>query len=206
MSDPTKRQYSYLDGAYDFFNKALFNDTLPRCLITMQRHGRSRGFFHGERFVRSDGIEVADEIALNPALFRTRTTEETLSTLVHEMAHLWQHHLGTPPRTCYHNKEWADKMDSLGLIASNTGEPGGKRTGQQMTHYIEPGGPFDRQCKALIAKGFVLPYVQQADDEIAAKKGASKTKFTCPVCKAHAWGKPDLLLICGSDQVAMASG
>jgi hypothetical protein len=29
-------------------------------------------------------------------------------------------------------------MESIGLVPSNTGLPGGKRTGQQMTHYIMP--------------------------------------------------------------------
>lgn len=37
-----------------------------------------------------------------------------LSTLVQEMVHLWQHHFGKPGRRRYLNKQWADKMDSLG--------------------------------------------------------------------------------------------
>jgi hypothetical protein len=31
----------------------------------------------------------------------------SLSTLVHEMAHLQQNHFGKSSRTGYHNKEWA---------------------------------------------------------------------------------------------------
>jgi len=41
-----------------------------------------------------EGGEETDEIALNPSTFRSRSTEETLSTLVHEMCHLWQFHKG----------------------------------------------------------------------------------------------------------------
>ena len=59
---------------------------------------------------------MTDEIALNPAHFASRPTAGTLSTLAHEMAHLWQHHFGTPSRTGYHNKEWAAKMREIGLI------------------------------------------------------------------------------------------
>ncbi|HIE17406.1 MAG TPA: hypothetical protein EYP71_04350, partial [Dehalococcoidia bacterium] len=91
----------------------------------------------------SDGDVVVDEIALNPTHFKERTMAQTLSTLVHEMCHLWQHHFGKPPRGNYHNKQWATKMLSCGLIPSDTGREGGKQTGQNMTHYIEDGGVFD---------------------------------------------------------------
>ena len=59
---------------------------------------------------RRHAEETTDEIALNPATFHDRTAEEILSTLVHEMVHLWQHHFGTPSRASYHNREWAAKM------------------------------------------------------------------------------------------------
>jgi hypothetical protein len=41
----------------------------------------------------------------------------------------WQQDRGTPPRRCYHNPEWADKMPDIGLIPSDTGEARGSRTG-----------------------------------------------------------------------------
>ena len=45
-----------------------------------------------------------------------------------------------PGRTGYHNREWASKMLEVGLVPSDTGQPGGKQTGQHMTHYIDPKG------------------------------------------------------------------
>ena len=33
------------------------------------------------------------------------------------MCHQWQQHFGKPSRNGYHNKQWADKMESVGLIA-----------------------------------------------------------------------------------------
>jgi hypothetical protein len=169
----------------------------------MQRKARSMGFFHGRRFIDQDGVDIRDEIALNPTALREHPVEETLSTLVHEMAHLWQHHFGNPSRSSYHNAEWADKMESIGLMPSSTGQPGGKRTGQKMSDYIITGGAFDRACTALLRKGFRLPYVQRTDDPAATVKIGSKTKFTCPICHANAWGKPDLILVCGLDGVQM---
>ncbi len=53
---------------------------------------------------------------------------DTLSTLVHEMCHVWQHH--TPAKKCrggYHDRVWGAKMEEIGLMPSNTGLPGGKK-------------------------------------------------------------------------------
>jgi SprT-like family len=64
----------------------------------MQRHKGAFGFFSGERFANaSDPKEITDEIVLNPVHFATRKPDEVLSTLVHEMVHLWQHHFGEQP-------------------------------------------------------------------------------------------------------------
>ena len=138
MENPTKITYGTLVHAYDFFNKKLFEDELPPCLITMQRRNRSYGYFCGDRFSTRSGDEITDEIALNPQHFKDRNTEQILSTLVHEMAHLWQHHFGKPGRGRYHNKEWGAKMKEIGLYPSSTGQEGGKETGDSVSHYILP--------------------------------------------------------------------
>lgn len=198
---PTHRTYTSLDAAYDHFNRELFAGKLPGCLITMQRHKGAYGYFSGNRFASLDNPEeVTDEIALNPATFGTRTPTRILSTLVHEMVHLWQHHKGKPSRNGYHNKEWAAKMREVGLIPTDTGEPGGKETGQKVTHIIEEGGRFAKACTAfLVKKGSILYQDRAGEGEAAVtrkKKAASKTKFTCPACGLNAWAKPDAHLTC----------
>ena len=75
-TDPTRTTYQGLTEAYDFFNQRLFGGRLPRCLITMQRQRGAYGYFAGKRFGTRDGQEITDEIALNPAHFRSRTTRE----------------------------------------------------------------------------------------------------------------------------------
>jgi predicted SprT family Zn-dependent metalloprotease len=205
-TSPTQRTYDRLNEAYSYFNKKLFSGTLPHCLITMQRRSGAYGYFAGDKFGTKDGKEKTDEIALNPSHFRNRTTEEVLSTLVHEMAHLWQHHHGKPSRTSYHNREWAERMRGLGLNPSSTGQPGGKETGQKVSHYIAEKGAFATECAALIAGGFALPYVElwnDGDESKRKKKAASKTKYTCPDCGNNAWAKPDTNLICGDCDVAL---
>ena len=125
--------------AYAYFNKRLFEGRLPPCLITVRPHRGAYGYFSGERFGSRDGKEIHDEIALNIRHFEKRTPCEIMSTLVHEMVHLEQAHFGSPSRNGYHNKEWAGLMERVGLMPSDTGAPGGKRTGQRMTHYVDRG-------------------------------------------------------------------
>jgi hypothetical protein len=200
-TDPTTRTYSGLTDAYGFFNARLFAGRLPPCLITMQRKSKAYGYFAGRRFTTPDHTEVTDEIALNPRHFAERSTEETLATLVREMVHLQQQHFGTPSRPGYHNRQWAGMMRAVGLIPTATGEPGGKQTGQQVGHCIEPSGRFALACAELIEElGFSVPYVELRDAaERAARerKAASKTRHTCPSCAANAWAKPGTQLTCG---------
>lgn len=206
-TNPTKKAYNDLTVAYDFFNGRLFGGRLPPCLITMQRKNKAYGYFAGGRFGTRDGEEVTDEIALNPSHFKARSDADSLSTLVHEMVHLQQHHYGKPSRAGYHNKEWAVMMRAVGLIPSDTGAEGGRETGQAVSHYIERGGAFERACADLVSRhGFTVPYIELWEEGAGRKrkaKAASKTKYTCPGCGANAWAKPKTRLVCGDCDEAM---
>jgi predicted SprT family Zn-dependent metalloprotease len=192
------RQYITLAAAFDFFNRRLFGSQLPPAIITLQRKAGSHGYYSERRFEgRSDGASETDEIALNPGTFAGRSDQQILSTLVHEMCHHWQAHFGNPGRGRYHNQEWADKMESLGLVATHTGEPGGKNVGQRMTHYVVIDGHFDRSCRELFAGGVRLEWQSREWHSHRSKARASKTKYTCPKCGLNAWAKPNVHLICG---------
>jgi hypothetical protein len=112
------------------------------------------------------------------------------------MVHLWQHHFGKPSRSGYHTGDWAVKMRAIGLIPTSTGEPGGKETGQKVTHFIEPGGRFERACAAFLAS-IVLYHDRAGEGREPArkKKAASKTKYTCSGCGVS--------LLCGECQEPM---
>jgi predicted SprT family Zn-dependent metalloprotease len=191
---PTEETAGCFHEAFVHFNEALFDGKLRDCLITMQRRANTRGYFANGQFGHRQSTDVLDEIALNPATFRGRSDRDIVSTLVHEMAHLWQQQFGKPGRGRYHNAQWANKMEELGLMPSNTGAPGGKRTGQQMTHYIIDGGPFDTCWKQLADQGFVLTWQDRAVEQSSA--GKTKVKYRCPQCGLQVWGKPDLHIRC----------
>jgi predicted SprT family Zn-dependent metalloprotease len=193
---PTAGTYSTFNEAFAHFNETLFGGELPDVLITMQRRKSSRGFFAAHRFAHRRGSEILDEIALNPAAMQDRTDEQIASTLVHEMVHHWQEHFGKPGRGRYHNKQWAAKMDEIGLIPSHTGAPGGKRTGQAVTHYVQEGGPFAREWKFLAEDcGFTFDYQDRRTNGPETVRKL-KVRYACPSCSVHVWGKPDLRFIC----------
>ncbi len=204
--DPIPQSYGPLGQAWKFFNRQLFAGALPPCLITLQRRKRSLGYFSGRRFKSADGVHVTDEIALNPTYFASSGAKDVLSTLAHEQAHQWQQHFGKPSGSGYHNKQWAVKMREIGLIPSDTGRPGGKTTGPRMSHYIEAGSLFDRAADRLIAKGFVLAFVEcESDgaDGLALKKRLSKTRYSCPACGLNAWAKPNAGLMCTTCKIVL---
>ncbi|MGR0626561.1 SprT-like domain-containing protein (plasmid) [Escherichia coli] len=166
IHNPTTQAYMELQAAYDHYNAELFGGELPFCLITMQREKRTYGYFSHRRFVhRGDKENTTDEIAINPAYFGVVPQLEILQTVVHEMVHLWQFHFGKPGRRGYHNKEWADKMENIGLMPSSTGEPGGKRVGEKMADYAIAGGPFMKATEKLLQRNFQISWLDRQPPE-----------------------------------------
>lgn len=163
-ASPTDSFYATLQHAFDYFNERLFDGRLPRCLLTVQREN-SMGFFSPHRWSDPNGATI-HELAINPAYFAQINLLEVLQTLVHEQAHLWQQEFGHPSRNGYHNSEWAGKMESIGLMPSSTGQPGGKRCGQKVADYPIRGGLFEQVCLDIVKQGFFLPYI----DRLQARK------------------------------------
>ena len=155
---PTLATYTALQDAFDHFNTALFAGKLPQCLITLRSSVSAYGYMHSERFVSVAGERI-DELGINPGYFAVQSMEEVMATVVHEMAHHWQNHVGTASKSSPHNREWAAKMEEIGLMPSHTGLPGGKQTGRTMSDYILPDGAFMRACASLTARGFNLPWL-----------------------------------------------
>jgi predicted SprT family Zn-dependent metalloprotease len=224
----TTVQFKTLDDLYRFYNEALFAGRLSECIVTMSRHNNTFGFFAANRW-KGDGDggkKVVHEISLNPD-YLDRPDVEWHATFVHEMVHLWQQDFGHPSRAAYHNKEWAWKMEEIGLIPSVNGEPGGKKTGQKVHHYIKEGGPFINAFNRLATETLealrlkYLPAYPRPEparrrgrnvsgEETAAPgkageaEGTEETseKYTSKKkyscsCGYNVWGKPGLTIICG---------
>jgi hypothetical protein len=190
----TPLEYGGLQVAFDNFNRTIFDNALNDVFITYQRRPHMLGHFVVDRYSGRDRELERSELALNPDQFIGRTDAQICSTLVHEMVHEWQYQFGKPAKRGYHNKEWAAKMKSIGLMPSNTGAVGGKETGARMSHYILPGGLFERTFNELAATGWKLNL--QSAPAAGQKAPASKIKYTCPNCGLNVWAKPDVEVTC----------
>ncbi len=216
---PTPEAYGDWQHAYDYFNERLFGGHLRDCIITLTRRKGVYGYFRPEAFEDTAG-NVAHEIGINSAHLEELGDSEALSTLAHEMCHLWREDCGPRnkkgrgPSIGYHDRAWAAKMEEVGLLPTSTGEPGGKRTGYRVTHLIVEGGPFDLGCRELLASGFTITWHdrvpeplpvpdEDADDEDGQdtqpprRKKNDRRRFTCPDCSLNAWAKPGAALVCG---------
>lgn len=206
-TDPTEDQFAAYRRMYDYFNRALFAGELCPVILNFSRKAKSLGFFAPQRWVK--GKSIAHEISLNPSYFVEQGAREVASTLVHEMAHCWQLQYGDFGKRGYHNHEWANKMEAIGLMPSSTAAPGGKRVGYKMSHYIVEGGAFALAYDAMPAD-CQLPWLCWEGEAGGGKKvkpPTSKLKYTCPGCEANAWAKPGLCLRCGDcDRTMLAQG
>ncbi len=215
----TTVHFKTLDDLYSYYNKMLFDSRLPECILNMSRKTKTAGFFAAKRW-RNTGETggYVHEISLTPEGLSV-PVKEWHATLVHEMCHLWQYELGNPSRSGYHNKEWAAKMEAIGLMPSSTGKPGGKKTGQDMADYPIAGGLFEEAFNALDQQDldsfrlkylpsmteYVLPGTEGSEEgeegetetgeEVKEGKSGKKTKYICS-CGNKVWGKPGLLLKC----------
>ncbi|MCL2139787.1 MAG: SprT-like domain-containing protein [Treponema sp.] len=193
----TKIQYEIFDSFFKYYNEKLFDGKLKDCMIITNRQKRTTGHFRPQTWKNKKSKTEPDihEISINPDFL----DHEWQQTLVHEMVHLWQQDYGKPSRKGYHNSEWAQKMETIGLMPSSTGKPDGKKTGQKIADYPISNGLFMEAFNYL--KGKNIKYISQTFIE-SAKTGTkntsrSKIKYTC-FCGNNVWGKPNLIVICAA--------
>jgi hypothetical protein len=211
-SDPTTLFYAECSAIWAYFNEHLFGGRLRPCIITLRCGRGAFGYYAHQRFETRDGTFKVDEIALNAETFHAYSLTDTLSTIAHEQSHALQFLYGHPSPGGYHNKEWAGYMERIGLIPSDTGKEGGRKTGVHMSQYIQPDGLFARVCADLIAQGIGISFVDRWAATAKADSGtdyrqdrkqarrnskvANRTLFRCPECGQGAWGKPSLKIDC----------
>ena len=86
---------AFLYEHVDFMRAELFNGQVPPVVLSFEvTDRRTLGHYHLMR----TGLGVRWALNLNP-VHLARPVFEVLATLLHELAHAWQHERGTPPRT-----------------------------------------------------------------------------------------------------------
>ena len=195
-----------LSHSHDFVNETLFEPVegqqLSKPVLTWTHDKRAAGTFWSVK--REDqesegcwniGGQNAFEITMNPHyVLNDKTGKYFLRVMTHECTHQWQGQYGKPGKT-YHNSQFADKMESFGLICSHTGHEGGRRTGRTMREYVVP-GKFEEmfenrtpEFKRLFEK---VSHLAGFSSPKKAKKNKIKYKCYGEDCDLTVWGKPGL--------------
>lgn len=175
------------------------SEPLGPCMLTFSRPGgnaKAVGFFRPAGWEDAAGKRNVSEIAINPEAMQLLGFRETVQTLVHEKVHQWQHEHGKESRAGYHNKQWAEKMERLGLMPSSTGEPGGRKTGQRMGDYVIADGPLDRFIRRC-PKRLRLPFMGLPSERRSSEARAGYVKYTCNSCDVVARAKAGVNIWCG---------
>ena len=199
--------YKELQQAYEFYNNELFDNYLPECIITLEKTMKYIGYFEADSYRENKENGEGGkkhEIRMSSEYFAVRPIEMTLSTVVHEMCHMYCHILKIGGRRGYHNKDWAETMERVGLIPSDTGLKDGKKTGDKMSHYIAENGLFEIKTKKIIKNGFILPLVAvlmndvvcYTYDEAKEKAVPGKQNVFLDEENNEVKGKP---VLCGTD-------
>ena len=199
---PTLILYAALLWAFNHFNQLLFGGELPDVILTLRKRGPNcYGYYLPNAFVDQVHGGYIAEIALNPAYFR-ESLALTLATLVHQMAHHWQHQQGSASRPTYHNREWANKMIGIGLKpigADNTRE---KETGQCVSQYPLDEGAFEIARADLMKQGFNVRWAEAIQETSATKssppkKKPSRIEWVCEKCDQTVTGDASSHIFCG---------
>jgi len=192
---PTEEQYAVYQNLFDYLNDMLFDNELPVCMLTFSDKGKkSEGYFSGQSWVKAG--QVVHEISLNPEYVKSHSLKQTMALLAHQMVHLWQEEKGHPSRKSYHNRQWSGKMRAIGLVASDTGEKGGRETGQKMSQYVKVGGRFEAAYEAMGHKK-EIPFQAQYEGEGVSAGQGEREKYSCAGCGVNIWGKERLKVVCG---------
>ncbi|MFH0784669.1 MAG: SprT-like domain-containing protein [Pseudomonadota bacterium] len=193
---PTPAQFAVYQQVFDYFNRTLFENNLPDCMLSFRRRRRnSNTLFTAGQWKEKSGQATA-EISLNIKQLAEDEPIEVMATLVRQMVHLWQEiHGHQTSSKWYFNREWAEKMAAIGLLPSATGKPGGKTTGRGIQHSIEDGGQFEQAFRKMPAT-YLWPF-QPASIEGEKRGGYSeKVAYRCIGCGAKTWGKGGMGLVC----------
>lgn len=132
--DPAKRSTLALNELYrsfDFFNQYFADGRLPKVVITVQESGRKNalGWFAHQSWIDNICNDHACEINLS-AEYIGSNAHDTLCTLLHEMAHLYNASRGVKDCSSgqYHNKHFKNAAEYFGLDVTRIGNRGYAKT------------------------------------------------------------------------------
>src|SRR5512136_72958 len=127
---------AFLYENVDFMRAELFAGQVPAVVLSFDvTDRRTLGHYHLMR----NGLGVRWALNLNP-VHLARPVFEVLATLLHELAHAWQHEHGTPSKPPHHNREFRDRCEAFGIPTDEGGHDLGVRYGSPFEDYCRRHG------------------------------------------------------------------
>ncbi|WP_323114872.1 hypothetical protein [Pseudomonas guariconensis] len=201
---PPSHPLQQLHQAYRVINERFFSGALPGCEIRFSTRLGSDGHYRPGALPSGEFCPALDLIAIGAHL----SSSKMIESLAHQACHQYRQHAGQPPRRAYHDQVWADKMVEIGLQPSSTGLPGGRMTGQKVSHYLVENGGMSLLIRELLDHGLDITLaaaVGPGGGRRGARKQAwARTKYTCAGCKKSVLGGDQYNLVCGDCQLPLA--
>lgn len=157
--------------------------------------------------------EKVQYLAINPKYLQ-RETRDIISTLCHELCHVYEVAYIHIPRGGYHTKAWCDLMRECGLepVFNN-------KSKTSVTHKIIEGGVFESFCNEFDKTYPDFFSLVEYSEDMNTDKGESgadnadkpikrynrnKIKYVCPECQSKVWGKSGLNIYCSDCECAFS--
>ncbi len=182
-----------LQAAFNAINRDFYNGELEKVIITV-KEGRKEGTL-GTFCTAKDWVQNGKErheINISANYIGSRTVEQTIVTLMHEMVHLYnfQNEIKDTSRAgVYHNKKFKQTAEEHGLHVDFSDQIGWSLTTptEEIRKWIKDNIPI---------KAFGI-YKQVGEKEEKSKPKQSMVKKVCPCCGNIARVTSEFKLICG---------
>lgn len=197
---------------FGIINEDLFESVLPEPVITIQKtRGATLGHFTVDKVwrnknnIKDNKISVDDtddeayyEMNIDPRWFCTRTVEEVVETMIHEMCHYYNKVNGI--KDCsgnVHNKKFKSLAEKVGLVVEKGKSVGWGYTSlsPSLLEYIKTDVRPDAEAFEYFRAGIVKP--------IKLKTKKTVFVYTCPECGQTARGKKGISIKCGHCDIDM---
>ena len=179
-----------LERLFRILNNAYFNDELPRPIITVQTSGKkpTLGWCSSDKRWKEGDKAAYYEINMS-AEYLTRSNVEIVTTLLHEMVHLYcsQHNIKDTSRSgTYHNEKYRNAAETHGLTITYNDKYG--------WHDSTLANPDILDRLKVNRQAFKVAR-QAAQTQSGGKKSSSR-KYTCPCCNLTVRATKEVRIIC----------
>ena len=188
----------FLENAFWILNRIYFNDELPEAVITIQSSQRAYGHIT-VRKIWKDSFDSYHEINIS-AEHLNRPVENIISTLLHEMTHLYameNNIKDTSNGGRYHNKRFKEIAEARDLKISHSQYIGWSVTEptDRLKEVIKENG-LDKEIDYVRMGQFMAAGGNGGTDGNPPKKKSSTRKYMCMGCRNSVRATKEVNIMC----------